>query len=170
MACRELLDHVPIDYSRVHRMAGELEPRAAADAYRVLLEDQFPKGVDLAVLGVGEDGHTASLFPGTAALQERAAACVANFVPQNDAWRLTMTAPYINRAFDVMVLASGAGKAQAIDRALQGTASASECPIRLISPVTGRMVWMLDAQAAGMDAEDGHEDSGPEETDESGRD
>ena len=82
-----------------------------------------------------------------------------------------MTAPYINRAFDVMVLASGASKATAIDKALQGTASASECPIRLISPATGRMVWMLDAPAAGMDADEGDDaDLDAEGTDEDGRD
>lgn len=171
MACRELLDHVPIDYTRVYRMAGEKDPQVAADAYEQVLQQNFSKGLDLAVLGIGDDGHTASLFPRTAALAETKRFCVANFVPKSELWRLTLTAPYLNMSYEVMVLAAGAGKADAINHALAGTASASDCPIRLISPKSGRMVWLMDAQAAGMDAdESGDEDSLEDfdENDESG--
>ena len=94
-------------------MAGEREPAAAADEYDRLLGEQFGKGVDLVLLGMGGDGHTASIFPGTEAEGEgeQKRRCMANYVPKLSAWRLTMTAQYINRAFEVVAMVSGADKA-----------------------------------------------------------
>lgn len=167
MACRLLLDHVPLPYENIHRMAGEKDPHVAAAEYDQRLQQQFGAGPDLVILGVGEEGHTASLFPHTTALAEKSRACVANHVPKLDAWRLTMTASYINRAFEVLVLANGKGKAPAVRAALEGLASPTECPIRLIEPASGRLVWLLDAEAAGMDMDDEPADSGEDNEGES---
>lgn len=154
MICRELLDHVPIPYANIHRMAGEKQPTIAADEYNQLLEEQYGRALDMVLLGLGADAHTASLFPHTAALEEKSRACVANFVPKLNAWRLTMTAPYINRAFEVMVLVAGKDKAPAIRQALEAMDDPIDCPIRLIAPLSGRMTWLMDVAAAGMDDDD----------------
>lgn len=150
MACRTLLDHVPIAYENIRRMPGEQDPQQAADAYEQLLREEYARGVDLALLGMGEDGHTASLFPQTPALQERGRLCVANYVEKLSAWRLTMTAEYLNRAFEVLVLVEGAKKAPVVARVLEGGMRPGDLPIQLISPVSGRLIWLMDSQAAGM--------------------
>ncbi len=155
-ACRLLLDHVNIAYTQVHRMAGEKDPRAAAAEYDALLADGYPNGPDLLLLGIGEDGHTASLFAGSAALAERERCCVANYVDRLAAWRLTMTAPYMNRAFEVLVLAAGKEKAGIIQDALEG--EPGRLPIQLIGPASGRFVWLLDAESAGMNEDEASSD------------
>ena len=120
MARRTLLDHVPIPTAQVHRMVGEDPPQQAAEAYAAALADALaPDGrLDLALLGIGDDGHTASLFPGTAALEERERPVAANWVPHLDTHRITLTLPTLNRARCVAVLATGADKADAVRRAL----------------------------------------------------
>lgn len=157
-ACRLLLDHVDVDYQKVHRMAGELDPQVAAAEYDKFLREQFGAGLDLVMLGMGDDGHTASLFPGTAALDEQYKLCVANYIPARDTWRLTMTAPYINRAFEVIVMVAGAEKARIVEQALAGMGGPARLPIQLIQPGGGRFVWMMDASAAGMDDPDEPDD------------
>lgn len=154
VACRLLLDPVQIPYENIHRLVGEKEPQLAADEYDSLLKHDYDKGLDLVILGMGSDGHTASLFPDTDALQATGRFCVANYVPQLSAWRLTLTADYINKAFEVMLLISGRAKAELVNRALEGFAGAAQYPVHLIHPDSGRYVWMLDAQAAGMDSDD----------------
>lgn len=165
-ACRLLLDHVDIDYQKVHRMAGERDPAAAAQEYDRLLEEQFGAGMDLILLGMGGDGHTASIFPGTEAEREEKPLCVANYVPGLSAWRLTMTAPYINTAFEVVAMVSGASKAGMVDQALSGMGGPARArlPIQLIQPASGRFLWMMDAAAAGME-DSGDADEGPMDTD-----
>lgn len=162
-ACRLLLDHVDVDYQKVHRMAGERDPAAAAEEYDRLLQEQFGAGMDLILLGMGEDGHTASLFPGTEAVQEQQRLCVANYVPRLSAWRLTMTARYINRAFEVVAMVTGAAKAGIVDEALAGMGAPAQLPIQLVQPASGRFLWMMDAAAAGMDDPDGTDDVGMED-------
>lgn len=172
-ACRLLLDHVPIPYENIHRMAGEKEPQTAAAEYDELLLGLFPKGVDLAILGMGADGHTASLFPETKALSAIGDACVANWVEKLGAWRLTMTAEYLNKAFDVLVLVEGETKALAVERALVAGGAPLSCPIRLIQPASGRLLWLMDAAAAGMgnidDAEDDQQNLEDDAADERGQ-
>lgn len=153
-ACRLLLDHVAIPYEQIHRMMGEDDPQHAADEYDAMLHKDFPTGVDLILLGIGEDGHTASLFPGTRALDAASDRfCVANQVPQMDSWRLTLTAAYINSAFEVLLLVSGIAKAPVARVVLEGQARPGQYPISLIQPKTSRLTWLMDVHAAGMDEE-----------------
>lgn len=106
MARETLLEHVPIPEVQVHRMRGEIDPEAAATEYGRLIKAHFDPPdtrFDLIFLGMGDDGHTASLFPHTAALNEVEHRCVANFVPKLDTWRITLTAPVINSAANVVL-------------------------------------------------------------------
>jgi 6-phosphogluconolactonase len=148
MAYEAMLSKLPIPECNIHRMRGELPPEQAAIEYGQMLKEKFKDGgVDLNLLGMGEDGHTASLFPGTEALKETQHRCVANFVPKLDKWRVTMTYPFINRSKEVMVLAAGAGKAKVLQEVLEGPKE--KYPIQGISP-QGKMTWILDAAAADM--------------------
>ncbi len=102
-----LLDHIKIPDENVHRMRGEIAPEEAAAEYISLLHDHFKGGLpcfDLMLLGLGEDGHTASLFPGTDAVEEREKHAVAVFVPKLDAWRVTLTLPVLNAARKILFL------------------------------------------------------------------
>ena len=151
MANNAMLSKVPIPPAQVHRIRGEIDPQVAAKEYGELLQAQFGEGgLDLILLGMGDDGHTASLFPGTAALQEKKHRCVANYVEKFKAWRVTMSAPFINKATDVMILVSGADKAARLHEVLEGPRDPERLPIQMIQPVTGTVAWMLDAGAAGM--------------------
>jgi 6-phosphogluconolactonase len=151
MAREAMLQHLPIPLDNVYRMRGEADPAEAAAEYDQLLQEHFADaGCDVVLLGMGDDGHTASLFPGTAALNERQHRCAANFVPRLNAWRLTMTAPFINRAWQAMILVTGAGKAHRVAQVLEDNPDPAEVPIALIKPELGKLVWLLDAPAAGM--------------------
>jgi 6-phosphogluconolactonase len=152
MARQAMLDRVPIKSQNVHRMPGEIDPQQAAMQYGQLLKDKFGDGgLDVILLGMGDDGHTASLFPGTAALNETHHRCVANFVPKLNAWRLTMTAPFINRAAEVIILVADAAKAKRVAEVLEGPRDPQRLPIQLIQPDPGRLLWIMDRAAAGMD-------------------
>ena len=151
MARKALLDRVPIPASNVFRMRGEIDPNEAAIECGKLLKEHFGDGgLDLVLLGMGDDGHTASLFPETEALNEAKHRCVANFVPKLNAWRITMTAPFINRADNVIFLVSGAGKAARVTEILEGPRDPHRLPSQLIHPVNGKLTWILDSAAAGM--------------------
>jgi 6-phosphogluconolactonase len=154
MAKESLFGHVNIPPEQIHRMKGEIEPQQAAVEYGKLLKEKFgDAGLDLILLGMGDDGHTASLFPETAALDEREHRCIANFVPRLNVWRITMSAPFINRARQIMIMAAGAAKAARIAEVLEGPKNPHRLPIQMIDPSPGHLVWLMDAPAAGM-----HED------------
>ena len=152
MARETLLDHVPIPPAQVHRMRGELSPAEAAAAYEAELRAFFPTvawpAFDLVLLGMGDDGHTASLFPGTAALAETEHWVVANRVEKLETWRLTLTAPAINRAAHVLFLVAGTGKAERLRQVLRGPYQPTVLPSQLIRPVSGDLVWFVDRAAA----------------------
>lgn len=151
MAMGAMLSRVPIPPENVFRMRGEIDPNEAAIEYGKLLKEHFGDGgLDMILLGMGDDGHTASLFPGTEALNETRHRCVANFVAKMNTWRITMTAPFINRADRVMFLVSGAGKAHRVTEVLEGPREPERLPSQLIHPVNGRLTWLLDSAAAGM--------------------
>lgn len=156
MAHEALLSKVPIPADNVNRMRGEIDPHAAAKEYGELLKSHFgDDGFDVALLGMGDDGHTASLFPHTEALKELNHRCVANVVEKLNTTRLTLTAPFINRAKHVIVLIAGGSKSERVSEVLEQADDPDRLPIQLVDPRPngGTLVWMLDAAAAGMSSE-----------------
>jgi 6-phosphogluconolactonase len=155
MARATLLSKVPIPESHVHRMRGEIQPEEAAKEYGQLLKEHFGDGgLDLILLGMGDDGHTASLFPGTAALAEPKHRAFANPVPKLNTTRITMTAPFINRAREVLITVTGANKASRLSEVLEGPRDTERLPVQLISPITGKLTWLIDVAAAGMESDE----------------
>ncbi|MGB8260851.1 MAG: 6-phosphogluconolactonase [Terracidiphilus sp.] len=156
MTRRTLLDRVPIPASQVHRMEGELEPEVAAARYESELRNSFrlegaesPR-FDLMALGMGDDGHTASLFPHTEAIHALGQLVVANHVPQKDAWRITLTWPVINHASTVFFLLAGSGKAAVLREVLTGPRDPERLPSQLIWPASGILTVILDKAAAAL--------------------
>ncbi len=147
--------HVPVPAANVHRMAGEDEPEKAADAYEAELralaaKERPPSGVpvfDLVLLGLGKDGHTASLFPRSDALTVEDRFCVATQAPDGSP-RLTVTAPVINAARRVWFYVSGAGKAGMVAEVLEGLRAPLAVPAQGVAPVHGTLTWLLDEAAA----------------------
>jgi len=115
-----------------------------------LLEGAQTPAFDLVLLGLGEDGHTASLFPHTAALFELGRIAVANHVPQKKTWRITLTWPVINRGREVAFLIEGAAQAQAVRHVSCGAYDPEAKPAQLVRPASGRLNLLLDAAAASM--------------------
>jgi 6-phosphogluconolactonase len=152
MANETLLKKVPIPLDNVYRMEGECKPEAAAMDYGRLLKEAFGDegGLDLILLGMGDDGHTASLFPHTAALAEQKHRCVANYVEKLKTWRITLSAPFINRARLVLFTVVGAAKASRVAEVLEGPRDPERLPSQLIAPTQGVVLWLLDAAAAAM--------------------
>lgn len=145
MARRTLLDAVPIPEENILRMKGEIAPATAAHEYEVALRARAGGGMfrhDLVLLGMGPDGHTASLFPGTPALVERERLVVENFVPQMDMWRITFTYPLIDAARHVCFLVNSAGKDGILNEVFSG---ASAYPCAKVAPVEGQLTWLLGA-------------------------
>jgi 6-phosphogluconolactonase len=154
MTNEAMLAHVPLPPSQIHRMEGELDPEVAAARYEAVLRNAFRlEGAespvfDLVLLGMGDDGHTASLFPHTAALHELGRIVVANHVLQKETWRVTLTWPVINRGREVAFLIEGDGKAQVLHDVLLGTYDPETKPSQLIRPASGKLTFLLDAAAA----------------------
>jgi 6-phosphogluconolactonase len=149
MAKEALLDRVPIPAHQIHRIRGEDDPeKAAAEYERELRALLGSEGIDLVLLGMGEDGHTASLFPGQAAVQETARWVMAVYVPEMKMWRITLTPAVLNAARNVTFVVSGAGKAARLQQVLQGPFTPEVLPAQAIRPVQGRLTWIVDEAAA----------------------
>jgi 6-phosphogluconolactonase len=153
MAKEALLDRVPIPPENVHRIRGEDDPeKAAADYERELSDPSLAlrmTGLDLVLLGLGEDGHTASLFPGQSAVHETERWVRAVLAPDGKLWRVTLTPALINRAKNVCFVVSGANKAPTLERVLEQPFDPDVLPAQAIHPVQGRLTWMVDQAAAG---------------------
>lgn len=156
MTREALLDHVPLAPEQIHRIEGELDPHAASHRYEADLRNNFrldggqsPR-FDLVALGMGPDGHTASLFPRTAALHETNLLVTANHVPQLDTWRVTLTWPVINAARSVFFLISGPDKAEVLNEVLTGPRDVERLPSQLIWPSSGILTLILDKAAAAL--------------------
>jgi 6-phosphogluconolactonase len=155
-AMRGFLDLVPMPRANIHPWHTEVEdPREAAEAYETRLREIFsdPSGIprfDLVLLGMGDDGHTASLFPGTRALSAVEPLAVANFVPKFDAVRLTLTAPVLNNGREILFLVGGPGKADMVETVLDGPENPIELPAQMIRPAQpdGQLRWLIDEDAA----------------------
>jgi 6-phosphogluconolactonase len=153
MAREALMGLVPIPAQNVQRIMGEEEPFAGARLYEQELRAYFDGAAawprfDLVLLGMGEDGHTASLFPGTPALAEQQAWVVANRVEKLATYRITLTAPAINHAAHVVFMVTGATKAERLLEVLHGPRDPERLPAQMIQPVDGSLTWLLDRTAA----------------------
>ena len=146
MARETLLAPAAVPEKSILRMRGEIDPQTAAQEYQDQLDflaAQLGEPIyrhDLILLGLGDDGHTASLFPGTAALDETIRRVVANFVPKLDAWRLTFTLPLINHARHICFLVGAAKNADLIGRVLEGD---PQFPASRINPSAGDVTWLI---------------------------
>ena len=157
MADEAMLSKVPVPAGNVFRMATE-NPDAAqvADDYEKTLRKFFQLSLgdvpqfDLILLGLGPDGHTASLFPGTAALQEKSRLVVSNWVEKLKTHRLSFTFPVLNAARCVAFLVSGTDKASVLKTVLEENAPGEQYPAKLVNPTTGRLIWFLDRAAASF--------------------
>ena len=152
-----MLSRAPIPKANFHRMAAEREDREGAsreyaeEIKRVLQPepDEFPR-LDLVLLGMGPDGHTASLFPQSAALKERTAWVRPNFVEKFKTYRLTLTLPVLNAATRILFLVVGADKAETLRQVLEGPRRPEELPAQSVQPVRGQVEWYLDEPAARL--------------------
>src|SRR5271163_1338837 len=154
MTREAMLDQAPLDKTQIFRIQGELEPDEAAAKYEFDIRQSFRlEGAelpcfDMVQLGMGPDGHTASLFPHTQGLHEIMRIAIANHVLQKDAWRVTLTSPVINRARDVFFLIEGADKVPALKQVFTGPYDSETYPSQLIKPASRRITLLLDAVAA----------------------
>lgn len=155
LAQEALLDRVPLPPDNVHRIRGEEDPAAAARDYEQELRRCFgPASIpvfDLICLGMGDNGHTASLFPATPVLHESRRWAAPVYVQELAAWRVTLTAPVLNAAREVVFLVTGANKADMLRRVRTGPYTPDELPAQLIEPASGRVRWLVDAAAAGRE-------------------
>jgi 6-phosphogluconolactonase len=155
MADETLLSKVPVPPANIFRIPAEnSDASAAAQSYEqtlrkffALAPGEFPR-FDLILLGMGPDGHTASLFPETAALQEKSRLVVANVVEKLHTSRITLTLPVLNAARCVAFLVSGADKAAVLHEVLEGGAAGEKYPSKLVRPSEGKLIWFID-RAAG---------------------
>ena len=155
MAEETLLSKVPVPRANVFRILAEnADAAAAALGYEETLRKffalqpgEFPR-FDLILLGVGPDGHTASLFPGTAALREKSRLVVANWVEKFKTDRITLTLPVLNAARCVVFLVSGTEKAAALHEVLETDAPGEQFPSKLVRPTDGQLIWLVDRAAA----------------------
>jgi 6-phosphogluconolactonase len=159
MAREALLAHVPVPEANVHRIHGEDDPDAAAASYEHVLRAllRTPSGapssalgrrIDLVLLGLGDNGHTASLFPESSAARETVRWVVADNVDASPPKRISLTAPLLNAASEVIFLVAGAGKAGMLSRVIDGPRNPLELPAQLIAPSAGEVIWLADRAAA----------------------
>lgn len=155
-AAAALLRPIGAPAERVHRIKGEMaDSEQAAREYQEELARLFgvapggpPPALDLILLGMGADGHTASLFPYSQALAERRRWVVSHYVARLGAPRITLTAPVLNRAREIRLLVTGPDKAAALHEALEGPREPERLPVQLVAPEAGRVVWLVDRAAA----------------------
>ena len=151
MVERELISHIDIPASNIHRIMGEIRPDDAARQYTADLKTAFAREdvrFDLFLLGLGEDGHTASIFPRTSSVEELHDLVCSTYVPQLETWRVSLTLRTINHARCVLFLVSGAKKARVLGRVLNAERPIKDLPATMVGPNNGTLQWMVDADAA----------------------
>ena len=152
MVRKTLIQKVPIPQTNVHRIQGELDPDLAAEAYvdelrSVFGSEERPR-FDLIFLGLGKDGHIASLFPGSLALRETEHWVLAVFAETLQTWRVTLTPPVLNSARQLSFLVAGKSKADRLREVLEGEAQPESLPAQIIQPRNGQVTWLIDQAAA----------------------
>ena len=155
-----LLDQVPIPADHIYRIPAELPPEQAAEVYEESLlqffsslpdeEQRQQARFDLVLLGMGDDGHTASLFPGTPAIHEHTRWVRAQYIDKMAAWRITLTPAILNRARHIILLVSGQAKSYTLPRVLYGTYQPERYPAQVIKPPEGELEWLVDEAAAAQ--------------------
>lgn len=153
MTYTHLLNKVPAVASQVHIMRTDIDPLKAAAEYEQLLKSYFPEegaSFDLVLSGMGDDGHTLSLFPGTAVVHEKDAWVTAFYLAPQQMFRITLTAPIVNRAARVAFLTFGAAKAHALREVLGGKYDPDRFPSQVIQPLSGALHWFTDTAAAAL--------------------
>ncbi len=152
MANETLFSKIPCPPENIHRMQGEIDPASAAQDYAKMLQAHLPRNntgeafIDIVLLGMGPDGHTASLFPDTAALKVMHKSVTENYVAKLHAWRITLTYPMFNAAHNILILAHGEEKNLVLKRIL-ASPTAHDYPIQDIQP-NGKLFWYLDDKAS----------------------
>ncbi|PWT75281.1 MAG: 6-phosphogluconolactonase [Bacteroidetes bacterium] len=155
MAYDTLLDHVPIPPSQIHIMRTDIAPEQSAIEYEKILHRYFPSlesksdfSFDLVILGMGDDGHTLSLFPGTKAVHEEKSWAIAFYLQAQNMFRITLTKTIVNRSSCILFLATGSNKAHALKEVLEGNYNPDKYPSQVIRPVDGKVFWFVDEPAA----------------------
>jgi 6-phosphogluconolactonase len=151
MAFETLIMRVSVPESQVHIMRTDIEPQASAGAYNLLLHQYFigkEKSFDLVLLGLGEDAHTLSLFPGEDTLHEKNKWAVPVYLQKQDMYRITLTPPIVNNAACIFFIVGGEGKSQALKNVLEGPFEPDRYPAQIIRPLNGELVWLVDIAAA----------------------
>jgi 6-phosphogluconolactonase len=151
MTYKALLNHVAIPQEQVFRIQGELTPQEAASQYNELLKKFFDgkeKTFDLVYLGMGTDGHTASLFPNTTVLDERNALAKEVYLEELKKFRVSLTKDTINRADKIAFLITGENKAEVLNEVMFGDRNTKLYPSQLIKPFNGELIWYLDKGAS----------------------
>lgn len=165
MAYDTLLDFVPVPASQIHVMRTDIAPEQSAAEYEKILHQYFgpsagegngsstgssSESFDLVLLGMGDDGHTLSLFPGTEVVHEETAWAKAFFLKAQDMYRITLTKAIVNRSACIAFLTTGAGKAHALKEVLKGAYNPDLYPSQEIRPLTGELHWFVDEAATSM--------------------
>ena len=153
MTREALLQYVPLLTENIHPLHGDIDPAQASAEYEQQLRMFFGNGLpvfDLILLGMGDDGHTASLFPGTAAIHEQNRWVIGHYVEKLESWRLTLTPPVINAAENIAFLVAGKNKAERLREVLKGPYLPDVLPSQMIKPTNGYLVWMVDEEAATL--------------------
>ncbi len=151
MARLALLDHVPLPAENIHPISCDRSPREAATRYEAEIKAFFgteAPAFDLVLLGLGDNAHTASLFPHTPVLDEKDRWVAEVYLPEQDMHRVTLTVPIINQAREVLFLVNGPGKAKALQQVLEGPFRPHDFPAQLIRTKAGHALWLVDHDAA----------------------
>ena len=151
MTFETLLDHVPVPKDHIFPMWSDEQPAEFANRYEAMLLKHFDSQTpqfDLVLLGMGEDGHTASLFPGTEVLHEQKRLVKAHYLAPQSMNRITLTAACINAAKKVVFLVYGEKKANALHEVLEGCYNPTKYPAQLVKPTNGEVIWLVDNLAA----------------------
>jgi len=152
MASQALLSHLTVPPDHVHPIRCHESPGLGAKGYESILAEHFLGTVprfDLILLGLGQNGHTASLFPYTPILGERERWVKELFLPEEEVWRVSLTIPLINNGATIIFLVYGSEKSEILRKVLEGPHEPNRYPAQFIQPVNGKLIWMIDSKAAG---------------------